>query len=104
MSVSELKVPRKATILNRCTSTEIPWNKNDESLESPETETNRSPSSYKKRRPSALIGSMVSKQPEEMCVWLIVEYLHSFLVDAVSAAAPDIIIYFYFLFYYYYYF
>ena len=56
MFVSKLKVPRQATRLNRCTSTKSRWNKNDDSLGSPETETNRSPSSYKKRRPSALIG------------------------------------------------
>ena len=61
MSVSELKVSWNATILNCCTSTESRWNKNDDSLGSPETETNRSPSSHKKRRPSVLIGPMVSK-------------------------------------------
>ena len=83
MSVSKLKVPRKATILNRCTSTESRWNKKDDSLGSPETETNQSPSSYKKRRPSALIGPMVSKATGmKMCVWLTVEYLDSFLVAA----------------------
>ena len=46
MSVSELKVSRKATILNRCTSTESHWNTNDDSLRSPATEISRSPSSY----------------------------------------------------------
>ena len=91
MSASELKVPRKATILNRCTSTENRWNKNDDTLGSPETEANRSPSSYKKRRPSALIGSMVSKATGmKIGVWLIVEYLDSFLVAAASAAAPGV--------------
>ena len=88
MLVSELKVSRKATILNRCICTESRWNKNDDS---PETETNRSPSSYKKRRSSALIGPMVSKALEmKMCVWLIEKYLDSFLVAAASAAAPGV--------------
>ena len=91
MSVSELKVPRKATILNYCTSTESRWNKNADSLGSPETETNQSSSLYKKRRPSVLIGPMVSKAIRmKMCVWLIVEYLDSFLMAAASAAAPGV--------------
>ena len=88
MSASELKVSRKATILNRCTSTESRWNKNDDSLGSPETETNRSPSSYKKCIPSALTGPMVSKATGmKMCVWLTAEYLDSFLYCCLSCSA-----------------
>ena len=91
MSVSELKVPQKATILNRCTSTESRLNKKDDSLGSPETKISWSPSSDKKRRLSALIGPMVSKATGmKMCVWLIVEYLESFRVAADLAAAPGL--------------
>ena len=91
MFISELKVPRKATSLNRCISTESRWNKNDDYLGSPETETNRLPNSYNKHRSSALIGPMVSKATGmKMSVWLIVEYLDSFLVAAASAAATGV--------------
>ena len=61
MSVSEVYVPRKATILNCCTATESRRNVKDGSLGTPATETSRSPSSSKKHIPSALIGPMVSK-------------------------------------------
>ena len=83
-----LKVPRKSTILNRCTSTESCWNKNDDSLASPEIETNRSPSSYKKRRPFALMGPIVSKETGmKMCL---ADCGVFFLATAASAAAPGL--------------
>ena len=64
---------------------------NDDSLGSPETEIRRSLNSYKKRRPSALMSLMCFKATGmKMCVWLIVEYLDSYLVAAASAASPGV--------------
>ena len=67
MFVSEWKVPWKSTILNCYTSIESHWNKNDDSLGSPETEISQSPSSYKKCRPSALIGFQ-SNRNDNVCL------------------------------------
>ena len=69
-----------------------PLDKKDDSLGSPETEISRSPSSYKKRRPSALIDPMVSNATGiKMCVCLMEEYLERFLVDAASPASPGVV-------------
>ena len=70
-------------------SIERRWNRNEVSLESPDKEVNRRPTSLKKFRADALRGPRVSIATS----WNIKsggreEYLVSFLFEAVSAAPP----------------